>query len=105
MPDRKIVDGGPTTTSAPISPGLRPCTGTAVAALPRIYDENAEMIVPQAAPVLLEGSYPDLTWEQRSEILHDTAGEAGNPLDWQGPEGSWQRLNLAAASVGGAIRR
>ena len=73
--------------------------------LPRIYDENAEMIVPQAAPVLLEGSYPDLTWEQRSEILHDTAGEAGNPLDWQGPEGSWQRLNLAAASVGGAIRR
>lgn len=73
--------------------------------LPRICHLDAPMIVPKAAPVLLEGSYPHLTWEQRAGILRDTAGKAGNPLDWQGPEGSWQRLNLAEASVGGAIRR
>jgi len=73
--------------------------------LPRIYHLDAPMIVPQAAPVLLEGSYPHLSWEQRAGILHATAGAAGNPLDWQGPEGSWQRLNLAEASVGAAIRR
>lgn len=73
--------------------------------LPRIYHLDAPMIVPKAAPVLLEGSYPHLSWGERAEILRTTAGAPGNPLDWQGPEGSWQRLNLAEASVGGAVRR
>ncbi|OEX92234.1 acid phosphatase [Corynebacterium sp. BCW_4722] len=67
--------------------------------LPRIYRLNAPMITPKAAPVLLESSYPNLNWGQRSEVIRRTAGAAGNPLDWQGPEGSWQRINLAKAAA------
>ena len=62
-----------------------------------IYPEDAPMQVPQAAPVLLAHAYPELSWEQRAEVLRQTAGRAGNPLDWQAEDGSWQRLNLAAA--------
>lgn len=62
-----------------------------------IYREDAPMQVPQAAPVLLANAHPELTWEQRAEVLRQTATPAGHPLDWQGAGGSWQRLNLAAA--------
>lgn len=62
-----------------------------------VYDENAEMVVPQAAPVLLAGKYPNLSYDQRAEILRQTAGPAGYPLDKQGSQGSWQRLNIAKA--------
>lgn len=55
------------------------------------------MVVPQAAPVLLAASHPDLTPEQRAEVLRQTARPAGNPLDWQGKGGSGQRLNVARA--------
>lgn len=58
---------------------------------------DAPMVVPQAAPVLLAASHPDLTPEQRAEVLRQTARPAGNPLDWQGKDGSWQRLNVARA--------
>ncbi|QRP21959.1 acid phosphatase [Corynebacterium macginleyi] len=58
---------------------------------------DAPMVVPQAAPVLLAASHPDLTWEQRAEVLRQTALPAGNPLDRQGEDGSWQRLNVARA--------
>nr|WP_245531614.1 phosphatase PAP2 family protein [Corynebacterium capitovis] len=65
--------------------------------LPRVYNPDAPMIVPQAAPVLLAGKFPNLSWDQRAEVLRLTASEAGNPLDWQGEGGSWQRINLVAA--------
>ncbi|MBV7292715.1 acid phosphatase [Corynebacterium sp. TAE3-ERU16] len=62
-----------------------------------VGDPAAAMIVPQAAPDLLLGTFPDLSYPQRAEILRLTAGPAGMPLDETGPGGSWQRLNLAAA--------
>ncbi|AKK11597.1 acid phosphatase [Corynebacterium uterequi] len=62
-----------------------------------LYDQNAPMIVPQAAPVLLETAHPELDWFQRAEVLRQTAYRAGQPLDNQTEEGSWHRLNLAAA--------
>lgn len=65
--------------------------------LPTVYVPDAPMLVPQAAPVLLAARFPELNWEQRAEVIRRTAAPAGNPLDWQGPEGSWQRVNLAAA--------
>ncbi|MEZ2121669.1 phosphatase PAP2 family protein [Corynebacterium sp. CCM 9203] len=60
-------------------------------------DTAAPMIVPQAAPDLLLGAFPELSYAQRAEILRKTAGPAGMPLDVTGSQGSWQRLNLAAA--------
>lgn len=67
--------------------------------LPRVYVADAPMIVPQAAPVLLAARYPHLSWQQREEVLRRTAAPAANPLDWQGPGGSWQRVNLVAAAA------
>ena len=64
-----------------------------------IYHRDAPMIVPQAAPTLIAGSFPELNHHQRAQIIAQTASAAGNPLDWQGPGGSWQRVNLAAASA------
>lgn len=58
---------------------------------------DAPMIVPVAAPDLLLGAFPHLTYEQRRDVLAATALPAGLPLDDQGPRGSWQRLNLAKA--------
>lgn len=58
---------------------------------------DAPMVVPQAAPDLLLGAHPTLTYAQRAEVLRQTAVPSGSPLDDQGPRGSWQRLNLAAA--------
>ncbi len=75
--------------------------------LPRIYRPDAPMITPKAAPVLLESAYPGASWGARANALRRTAGAPGNPLDWQGPEGSWQRLNLAKAAAEGpaAVRK
>lgn len=67
--------------------------------LPVVYVPDAPMQVPQAAPVLLAARFPHLSWEQRAEVLRRTAAPAGNPLDWQGPGGSWQRINLVAAAA------
>lgn len=67
--------------------------------LPRVYHPDAPMQVPQSAPVLLAARFPDLTWQQREEILRRTAAPAGNPLDWQGEGGSWQRIDLVAATA------
>lgn len=67
--------------------------------LPRVYVPDAPMEVPQAAPVLLAARFPNLSWAQREEVLRRTAAPAGNPLDWQGPGGSWQRINLVAATA------
>lgn len=64
-----------------------------------IYHRDAQMIVPQAAPTLIAGSFPQLDYAQRASIIAQTATPAGNPLDWQAEGGSWQRVNLAAASA------
>lgn len=63
----------------------------------QVYRKDARMIVPQAAPDLLLGAHPNLTYAQRASVLRQTALPAGYPLDEQSPKGSWQRLNIAAA--------
>lgn len=65
--------------------------------LPTVGPADAGMIVPQAAPDLLLAHHPGLTYRQRAEVLRQTALPSGGPLDDPGPDGSWQRLNLAAA--------
>jgi hypothetical protein len=57
---------------------------------------GAEIVVPEGAESLLSTSHPDLTAEQRREVLALTAIDSGHPLD-AGEEESWQRLNLVAA--------
>lgn len=64
---------------------------------PKIYRKDAPMVVPQAAPDLLLAKFPKLSYNQRASILRQTAIPSGSPLDDQGPRGSWQRLNMAAA--------
>ena len=62
-----------------------------------VSDPNAAMIVPQAAPDLLVNAFPNLRYEQRAQVIEQTAGPAGMPLDDQSSRGSWERINLAAA--------
>ncbi|MHB9856301.1 glycoside hydrolase domain-containing protein [Streptomyces krungchingensis] len=53
---------------------------------------------PSDAAALLITSFPDLTAEQRTQILEQTATDSGYPLDLTADgEASWQRINLAAA--------
>ena len=54
-----------------------------------------DVVVPEGAEDLLLPTHPDLTADQRREVLELTAIDSGFPLDK--PEASWQRLNLAAA--------
>ncbi|EFK54732.1 phosphatase PAP2 family protein [Corynebacterium genitalium ATCC 33030] len=63
-----------------------------------IYRTDAPMIVPQAAPTLIAASFPELNYHQRAQVIAQTATAPGNPLDWQAEGGSWQRVNLAAAT-------
>lgn len=64
---------------------------------PTVSATDAPMVVPGRAPALLESAFPELTHEQRAEVLRQTALSAGYPLDDQGEAGSWQRINLARA--------
>lgn len=64
---------------------------------PTVTAADAPMVVPARAPALLESAFPELTHEQRAEVLRQTALSSGHPLDDQGEAGSWQRLNLARA--------
>ncbi|MFE2531039.1 glycoside hydrolase domain-containing protein [Streptomyces sp. NPDC059371] len=53
---------------------------------------------PADAAALLITAFPDLTTEQRVQILEQTATDSGYPLDLTADGGaSWQRINLAAA--------
>lgn len=63
----------------------------------QVYNDEAPMVVPKAAPAVLLGAFPNLSYEQRAEVLRQTAIPAGYPLDKQGAAGSWQRLNIAKA--------
>ncbi|WP_244295826.1 acid phosphatase [Pseudoclavibacter terrae] len=63
---------------------------------PQIAPAGDAVTIPANAESLLITSHPDLTPEQRRQVLELTAIDSGYPLD-EGAEGSWQRLNLAAA--------
>ncbi|MFB7776039.1 glycoside hydrolase domain-containing protein [Streptomyces bauhiniae] len=53
---------------------------------------------PADAAALLSTAFPDLTPEQRTQILEQTATDSGYPLDRTADaQASWQRINLAAA--------
>ncbi|MET9103891.1 glycoside hydrolase domain-containing protein [Streptomyces antibioticus] len=53
---------------------------------------------PSDAAALLITAFPDLTAEQRTQVLEQTATDSGYPLDLTAAgEASWQRINLAAA--------
>lgn len=60
-----------------------------------VNSTDTPMVVPQQAPDLLLGAFPELSYEQRASILAQTAGPAGMPLD--NAAASWQRINLAKA--------
>ena len=64
---------------------------------PTVAATDAAMVVPARAVALLEVQFPELSAEQRAEVLRQTALSAGYPLDDQGERGSWQRINLARA--------
>src|SRR5699024_9756227 len=63
-----------------------------------------EFVVPEGAADLLLTTFPDLTDDQRAQVLTVTALDSGFALDpsSQG-EASWQRLNLAAAMAAEVI--
>jgi hypothetical protein len=63
---------------------------------PRVGDTGQPITVPAGAESLLITSHPDLTPEQRRQVLALTAIDSGEPLD-EGAEGSWQRIDLPAA--------
>lgn len=63
---------------------------------PLTGETGQDVTVPEGAESLLTTSHPDLTDEQRREVLALTAIDSGHPLD-EGEEESWQRLNLAEA--------
>jgi LPXTG-motif cell wall-anchored protein len=52
--------------------------------------------IPAGAESLLISSHTDLTDAQRRQVLELTSIDSGYPLD-EGTDGSWQRVNLAAA--------
>lgn len=62
-----------------------------------VYRVGDPMNVPVAALALLETRFPKLSYDQRAEVIRQTALPSGFPLDQSGDEGSWQRVNLAAA--------
>ncbi|MFS4504708.1 hypothetical protein ACMA46_00575 [Clavibacter sp. Sh2141] len=56
------------------------------------------MTVPTGAALLLISSHPDLTPEQRHQVLALIAIDSGEPLN-ERTEGSWHRLDLPAAKA------
>lgn len=64
---------------------------------PQIGEGGQPVDVPETAPALLLTAHPELSDEQRRQVLDLTAIDSGFPLDKSGPDGGWQRLNLLAA--------
>ena len=63
-----------------------------------IFATDEPVNVPVAAPALLETRFPELSYEQRAEVLRKTALPSGYPLDDRDPaKGDWQRINVARA--------
>lgn len=64
---------------------------------PRVGERNLRASVPARAANLLRTSFPTLSQAQRRSVLAQTEIPSGYPLDRSGtPNGSWQRLDLAA---------
>ncbi|GGM14223.1 hypothetical protein GCM10010129_67980 [Streptomyces fumigatiscleroticus] len=62
------------------------------------------LTTPSDAAALLTTAFPDLTAEQRTEILEQTATDSGYPLDLTADgKASWQRINLAAAMAADVV--
>jgi hypothetical protein len=56
------------------------------------------LVAASSSTSLLITSHPHLTDDQRRQVLELTAIDSGYPLDLTaGNDGSWQRINLAAA--------
>ncbi|MFJ5837963.1 glycoside hydrolase domain-containing protein [Streptomyces shenzhenensis] len=59
---------------------------------------------PSDAAALLITAFPDLSTEQRTQIIEQTATDSGYPLDLTADgEASWQRINLAAAMAADVV--
>ncbi len=63
---------------------------------PQIYAAGAPVVVPDRLAGLLETRFPQLTEDQRKQVLAATAIDSGYPLDHQGGP-SHQRIDLARA--------
>lgn len=63
----------------------------------QIGQADQPFTAPEMASTLLISSHPDLTDEQREQVLQLTALDSGYPLDKSGTDGGWQRMNLLAA--------
>ncbi|MFF3560096.1 glycoside hydrolase domain-containing protein [Streptomyces sp. NPDC002574] len=64
----------------------------------RVGKAGQSLKAPSDAAALLITAFPDLTAEQRTQIIEQTATDSGYPLDLTGDGGAgWQRINLAAA--------
>ncbi|MDT0614890.1 GH92 family glycosyl hydrolase [Streptomyces sp. DSM 40712] len=63
----------------------------------RVGKAGQALEAPSDAAALLITAFPDLTAEQRTQILEQTATDSGYPLDLGADGPSWQRINLAAA--------
>lgn len=67
--------------------------------LPKVGSTRLRALVPDGAENLLLTAYPTLTSSQRASILAQTEIRSGSVLDTTAEgDGSWQRLNLAAAT-------
>ena len=70
--------------------------------LPQLRTGGVPLTVPDGAEALLTFTHPDLTAEQRRQILTDTAVDSGYPLDLTGTSApasdiGWTRIDIAAA--------
>ncbi|WP_104631981.1 glycoside hydrolase domain-containing protein [Streptomyces sp. MH60] len=64
----------------------------------RTGEAGQALDAPADAAALLITAFPDLTAEQRTQVLEQTATDSGYPLDLTASGGpGWQRINLAAA--------
>ena len=64
---------------------------------PQVGAAGQPVTVPANAESLLLTSHPQLTGDQRRQVLALTAIDSGYPLDGENTVAGWQRLNVAAA--------
>lgn len=75
----------------------RPGAGLLDAEFATIGTPGLDADVPEGAQRLLSARFPNLTDQQREQVLAITQTASGKPLDIQDGSGSWQRINLIAA--------
>lgn len=64
---------------------------------PQVGETGQALEVPAGAADMLRFAHPELTDEQRAQVLQLTSLDSGYPLDISGENGGWQRMNLQAA--------